>query len=615
MGRDSAWIPAFAGMTTVLLVCLCLQLPTRSEATPGEYSWPLGREAPIAGTFGEYREGHFHTGIDFSTGGKTGLSVYAVADGEVCRVADSLTGFGKTIYLKHRDGNMSVYAHLENFSGDIAKRVFRLRANLTFRDKLDTSIAPGSLQVRKGQQIGVSGESGAGLPHLHFELRRDEERLIHPFDFLPRPSDRTAPVFLYAGFMPVVTNEEDAPFQSPGRYYYGLGFRFLNGRYTSENEFGDPTLLSGKFWTVVAITDTSDYSGAYRLSPRRIRYSVDHQDTRAILFDCLTYTAQENKKVGLIYDLHSSSSRGAYLFRLFTGLPRPECPLADGVECLDASGMAEGAHRIWVEVEDINGNLSSAEIPFVAGRISENSKWDETLKKLKDDRQTFFPKKRKPKTLMSLDGRVTCSLSPKMLYSDEAVTILDYYADGPERFAPPPPESTLPLGMAYSFAPSGTPLASPATLRFKAPRSDSVALEKMGIYRLGRFDTQVMGKWIFVGSIPDTKKHALSVKIDRLGDYTLFDDSVPPRILPPRDKPYSREEEIHIPVTDLGSGIADTGQVIVDGKPHEEWYYDADRGWIRLILKKVKRGAHRVEVTMADRLGNVRRETWPFRVR
>lgn len=594
----------------VLLVCLCLQLPARSEATQGEYAWPLGKEAPVAGTFGEYREGHFHTGIDFSTGGKTGLPVYAVADGEVCRLADSLRGFGKALYLKHRDGNISVYAHLENFSGDIAKRVSRLRAaaRLSFRDKLDTSIAPGSLPVRKGQEIGWSGESGDGLPHLHFELRRDEETPIHPFDFLPSPTDRTPPQLRAIGYMPVSEDETDPPLFSAGRYVDGRRFGWL-----PPGEWRPPS-LAGKFWINLIVTDTSEYAGGYRLSPKKIVYGIDHGDTKTIQFDRLSYSSQENKKVGLIYDLGMASDPGSYIFRLYTGLPRPRSPSADRVSVVDASRMPADTHSLWLRVEDINGNASETEVSFVTIGPENRETGKSPAGRTRYFEKTFYPKKGRMERLATSDGRVTCDLSPSVFYSNEAVTLSFYDPTSPKADPTPPFEAMIPLTRVYRLEPAGIPLAMPVALSFTAPDTADAPLGKMAVFRLTS-DPAGRNKWSFVGSIPDSTTRTVSAKIDRLSDYVLSDDSVAPHIFFPEDKLYSSKSEIHIAVSDRGSGIADTGQVVVDGKPHEEWYYDGDRGWIRLILKKVRRGAHRVDVTMADRLGNVSRETWSFKVR
>ncbi|MCK4701634.1 MAG: M23 family peptidase, partial [Bacteroidales bacterium] len=44
---------------------------------------PVNYPIKLSANFGELREGHFHSGIDIKTGGVTGKSIYAVADGYI----------------------------------------------------------------------------------------------------------------------------------------------------------------------------------------------------------------------------------------------------------------------------------------------------------------------------------------------------------------------------------------------------------------------------------------------------------------------------------------------------------------------------------------------------
>ena len=62
---------------------------------------PLDIDPVIAGTFGELRSNHFHSGIDIKTQGKQGLKIYAAADGYVSRIKVAQYGFGKAIYINH----------------------------------------------------------------------------------------------------------------------------------------------------------------------------------------------------------------------------------------------------------------------------------------------------------------------------------------------------------------------------------------------------------------------------------------------------------------------------------------------------------------------------------
>ena len=93
---------------------------------------PLDIPLKISGTFGELRNNHFHAGIDIKTNHRTGLKVYATADGYVSRIKVALWGYGKTIYITHPNGYTSVYAHLSKFGDGIqAVSYTHLRAHET----------------------------------------------------------------------------------------------------------------------------------------------------------------------------------------------------------------------------------------------------------------------------------------------------------------------------------------------------------------------------------------------------------------------------------------------------------------------------------------------------
>lgn len=144
---------------------------------------PLKIPLFLSGNFGELRSNHFHSGIDFKTQGRTGLAVYSMEKGWISRIAVSPWGYGKALYITHPNGMTSVYAHLDSFSGKIAKFVEEYQYNKeTF--SFDTKLKKGELPVERGEMIARSGNSGSsGGPHVHFEIRDTESE--DPIDPLP----------------------------------------------------------------------------------------------------------------------------------------------------------------------------------------------------------------------------------------------------------------------------------------------------------------------------------------------------------------------------------------------------------------------------------------------
>src|SRR5690349_11534519 len=101
-----------------VLACL-LGLLVATSASAAEYIWPLQQNNGISATFGESREDHFHAGIDLSTNGETGLPVLAVADGVIYRMKIQKRAYGKALYIRHSNGMISLYAHLEGYSAEL----------------------------------------------------------------------------------------------------------------------------------------------------------------------------------------------------------------------------------------------------------------------------------------------------------------------------------------------------------------------------------------------------------------------------------------------------------------------------------------------------------------
>ena len=137
----------------------------------------------LAGTMGELRRTHFHTGIDVRTGSRIGVPVQATSNGYINRIAVQTNGYGNALYLKHLDGNISVYAHLDGFVDTLASHV---RKEQYKRQKFEVNIFPGKNQFefQKGDTIGYVGNTGSSAgPHLHFDVRDSNHRLLNPLKF------------------------------------------------------------------------------------------------------------------------------------------------------------------------------------------------------------------------------------------------------------------------------------------------------------------------------------------------------------------------------------------------------------------------------------------------
>jgi hypothetical protein len=177
------------------------QIPIESRAYPQNFfRYPLDLPPSTAGSFGELRGMHFHSGLDFKTNQRTGYPVHAVYDGFISRLRVQFGGFGNAVYITHPNGYTSVYGHLERFAPQLEKIVREYQyKQQTF--EADIVLAPNQITVCKGEIFAWSGNAGASAgPHLHFELRDSAtEETINPQLFGLTIPDKVPPAITAIG--------------------------------------------------------------------------------------------------------------------------------------------------------------------------------------------------------------------------------------------------------------------------------------------------------------------------------------------------------------------------------------------------------------------------------
>jgi murein DD-endopeptidase MepM/ murein hydrolase activator NlpD len=115
--------------------------------------------ADITSCYGQ-RWGTLHAGIDFAM--PAGTPIRAAAAGTVVKAGDAGDGYGNSVFVDHRNGYLTHYAHQSRLIVEVGQR------------------------VSVGQIIGYEGSTGDSTgPHLHFEVHRGEMwNQIDPAPFL-----------------------------------------------------------------------------------------------------------------------------------------------------------------------------------------------------------------------------------------------------------------------------------------------------------------------------------------------------------------------------------------------------------------------------------------------
>jgi len=261
---------------SALAVCIVAVASVGQNAAE-PYDWPLDLPRELTSSFAEYRPGRYHMVIDLRTG-PIGKNVYAADDGEIVRIACSPYGYGKAIYLQVRDGNTIVYAHLNEFMPPLAEYVRRAQHQ---QKDYTVNLYPksGDLRVTRGQLIAKSGQTGIGVPHLHYEIRGPGAVPVNPGLLGIQWPDDSPPVFRKIAIVPL---EPEARVNGDVLPVVRELARRADGSYRSDGiEASGPVALAADVYDPAA--------GGSKLGVYRLTLSVNGEQQFALSHEHLSY--------------------------------------------------------------------------------------------------------------------------------------------------------------------------------------------------------------------------------------------------------------------------------------------------------------------------------------
>ncbi len=334
-----------------LLLAVALWLP--ASAQEGGLIWPLSLAPALTSTFGESRSRAFHAGIDLKTWGETGHPVQALADGYIWRVKTSPWGYGRALYQKLADGRTVVYAHLEGFAEPMAELVQQAQQQRG-RYSVDLYFKEGEIPVLGGSVIAWSGESGAGPPHLHLELRDANNvavnLLLHGFAI----ADTIAPTLQRVAITPHGRNAQVEGGHDP----YVLNLRWQPSR----GEFiGVRTVqVLGPVSISALMYDLAD-AAPNKLAPYRAELHIDGEPVFAARYERVGYGDMHQ----MYLDRPLAAFKGGVgRFYNLCRLPGNRLEFYEGPSD-GILNLAKGRHEAVVVVADVNGNESRARFGLV----------------------------------------------------------------------------------------------------------------------------------------------------------------------------------------------------------------------------------------------------------
>ena len=347
--------------------CITSIAQNRSAKSPRDlgldFLWPTDASNELTSTFAEYRSTHYHYGIDIKTWNQTGYKVFASEDGYISRIRVGPTGYGKAIYITHKGGYLTVYGHLDGFSGKVkdfvSKEHYKHKKN-----ELNLQLNPKDLKVARGELIAFTGETGVGTPHLHWEIRDPFENEINPLLLQKIPFiDRTKPVITKLAIKPLDFGSTINGI-SETKIYSDLAFQ------NDAMVLPEIPVLQGKFGFLLDGYDLSD-GGFNKFGFHKIDLLIDKNPVYAIEYidfpipDAIYILVERDAEL-----LSNGKGRFTRLYQVEEN-PLPFYRFSDNQRGR-ISNLTNGRHTAEITVHDISGNKK--ELVFQFDYINESKK-------------------------------------------------------------------------------------------------------------------------------------------------------------------------------------------------------------------------------------------------
>lgn len=539
---------------------------------------PLNGALIISGSFGEPRLNHFHTGIDFTTRGKTGLSVYAFDAGYVSRIKVSAIGYGKAIYITHPNGLISVYGHLSKFS-DVIQSYVTTQQYKQQKSELELYPEANQFIIKKGELIAYSGNSGgSSAPHLHFEVRdaAGESFPLNPLKYNLDLKDTIKPTFRE---LAIYNLNEPSDMVNPRQYNlttYQKSYK-LQQRSTPDtitipfNQVG----VGVKVHDLANGCDSDGYFGVYRL-----QMNVDNIKVYEFAMNRLDFNEGRYANCHIDYKQKKKNKEQFYRCYLLPGnkaaiydavLNRGIIQLGKGevkkVEIISSDYFNNTSNVVFYITTSSNGYVQAIPPIGLLVKHNESKSWGNTRIKLTFDSGTFYDE-----TYLKIDSNKLPSA-----YSTSYQIHNEY----------------TPLHKSFSLS------IKLNNYNTQLPESKFVLVRIKENGSVSAYKSTVANGWV-------------SANPKELGTFYIASDTITPKITPTNFTPgqSTKNKMLTLKITDNLSGI-ETYNFYVDN----QWIvadYDAKNDLISIDISKQASGEHILKAVVVDAVGNKKINTFKF---
>lgn len=511
-------------MQKLILLFLCIQFANAQAQYPQDYfRSPLEIPLVLSGTFAELRSNHFHSGLDIKTQQKQGLQVITAAKGYVSRIKISHYGYGKAIYITHPNGYTTVYAHLKKFSPSIEAYIKECQYQKETYE-VEVFPTPNELPIASDELIAFSGNSGgSGGPHLHFEIRDNQERPINPMLFGMDIKDNKRPTIL--GVYAYTKNDSSSINHKKNRVHLRL-IPNKNGNYAVEKIKAYGTIGFG-----VISYDQQDFT--YNKNGVS-NIQTFYNGNKNFEMDFKRFSFAESKHINRYIDFEFFKDKRSRIQKLFVqdGNTLSMLKDVDNQGYLTINDSVSSVYKI--RIKDFKGNDSWITIPITGEKT-------ETKPKTNSIKPMHFAYADQSTVLA--EGMVSVYFPANTFYDD---TSLNFKVSSDTLLLH---KDIIPLQKKYSI--------SYDISNYKTEHKDKLFIAQLyGYYKRPNYVTTTR------------KGDVLTARTKSLGEFTLTTDLEPPTIKPvnfTNGKWISNLKTLQVKITDDLSGIRNY-RATVNGK-------------------------------------------------
>jgi len=547
-----------------------LTAQSKREYPQNYFRSPIEGRIYLSGTFAELRSNHFHGGIDIKTGGVEGKNIYAAADGWVTRVKISPWGYGNALYIEHPNGYTTVYGHLQEIKGDVAKYI-RSQQYQQQSFGVDLYMKAGQFPVKKGDIIALSGNTGgSGGPHLHFEIRETaNQEPINPLLFGIDVKDYMTPLINSIRIYPAEENTNINGKTSASNFNitgWGDNYRLKSK---------DTIPISGDFYlginTIDKQNDTHNKNGVFE-----IEVFVDSILYYSHTVERINFSSTRYLNTLIDFDYYKKESRR---YQRTYQSPNNLLPIYQKVKNNGVFSLNDDYHLIQYVVKDVKGNTSILTFTVFSKDAdpANDNKNIELLNPLQDNRyensdmSVYFP-------LRSLYD--TMSFTSQIKECNQSTN-----------------------GLLYEIGRIGVGLQKHIQVRFKDLQIDSKIKDKVYIGELYKKQISAYScKWM---------NEDLTFKTRDFGQYIILVDTISPIIKLKTDlKKNPSPQKLAFLIQDHESGIKKYDAWLNGSWILLEW--DPKKSIMSSKFQYIKAEDNIYRIKISDVVGNIREEVIHF---